>query len=133
MDGQAIDHVNIKIPDDRVDDAVEFYRDGLGFGSEQLEAYRDDDRTLFSFRISDTSVLHVRPVEPAEFEEPDGNGYDHFAIVLDADIEEIRETLDDAGIEVRRTSNPLGATGRNPAAYVTDPFGFDIELKAGAK
>ena len=133
MDGKAIDHVNIKIPDDRVDDAVEFYRDGLGFEPEQLDAYLDGDRPLFSFRISDTAVLHVRPVEPADFVAPDGANYDHFAIVLDTDIDEIRETLDDAEIEVRRTSNPLGATGRNPAAYVTDPFGFVIELKAGAK
>lgn len=133
MDGRAIDHVNIKIPDDRVDDAVEFYQDALGFEPEQLEAYRGGDRTLFSFRISDSAVLHVRPVEPSEFEEPDGSNYDHFAIVLDTDIDEIRDTLDDAGVEVRRTSNPLGATGRNPAAYVEDPFGFVLELKAGAK
>lgn len=132
MDGRAIDHVNVKIPEDRVGDAVAFYRDGLGFKPEQLEAYRNGDRTLFSFRISETAVLHVRPVDPDEFTEPDGSNYDHFAIVLDEDIDTILETLDEASIEVRRTSNPLGATGRNPAAYVADPFGFVIELKAGA-
>lgn len=133
MDGRSIDHVNIKIPENRVDDAVAFYQDGLGFEPEQLEAYRDGDRTLFSFRISETAVLHVRPVDPDEFTEPDGSDYDHFAIVLDEDIDAIRQTLNEAEIEERRTSNPLGATGRNPAVYIADPFGFVIELKAGVE
>lgn len=131
MQGRAIDHVNIKIPDDRVDDAVDFYQHGLGFKPEQLDAYRNGDRTLFSFRISSTSLLHVRPVKPSEYEDPEGTNYDHFAIVLEADIDEIRDTLEEADIELRRTSNPLGATGRNPAAYVEDPFGYVIELKEG--
>lgn len=130
MQGRAIDHVNVKIPDDRVDDAVEFYRDALGLEPEQLEAYHNGDRTLFSFRISDTAVLHVRPVEPSEYEAPSGTNYDHFAIVLDAEVDEIRKTIESADVEVRRTSTPLGATGRNPAVYVKDPFGYVIELKA---
>jgi catechol 2,3-dioxygenase-like lactoylglutathione lyase family enzyme len=131
MDGRAIDHVNIKIPDNRVDDAVEFYHETLGFDPEQLDAYREGERTLFSFRLSESAVIHVRPVDPDEFEEPRGDNYDHFAIVLDADLDEITDTLEAGGVEIRRTSNPLGATGRNPAAYVSDPFGFVIELKSG--
>jgi catechol 2,3-dioxygenase-like lactoylglutathione lyase family enzyme len=131
MQGRAIDHVNVQIPEDRVDDALEFYRDGLGFAAEKLEAYRDGERPLFSFRLSDSAVIHVRPIDPSEFEPPERTSYDHFAIVLDADIDEIRETLSAADIDVRRSSNPLGATGRNPAVYVDDPFGYVIELKSG--
>jgi catechol 2,3-dioxygenase-like lactoylglutathione lyase family enzyme len=131
MDGRAIDHVNIKIPEDRVDDAVEFYHETLGFEPEQLDAYREGERTLFSFRLSPSAVIHVRPVDPEEFVDPTGDNYDHFAIVLDADIDEIKDALADGDVDIRRTSNPLGATGRNPAAYVSDPFGFVIELKAG--
>lgn len=130
MDGCSIDHVNIQIPRDQIDEAVDFYREGLGFATENLEAYREGDRPLFSFRLSETSVIHVRPINPGEFEPPARTNYDHFAIVLDADIDEIRGVLDDADIDVRRSSTPLGATGRNPAVYVDDPFGYVMELKA---
>lgn len=130
MNVRAIDHVNVRIPDSGVDQAVEFYTDVLEFEPEQLDAYRAGDRTLFSFRLGDTAVLHIRPVE--EFEPPSGSNYDHFALVVDATVEEIKDRLDDAGIEIRRGGNPLGATGRAPAVYVEDPFGYVIELKEAA-
>lgn len=130
MHVRAIDHVNVRIPDSGVDQAVEFYTNVLGFEPEQLDAYRAGNRTLFSFRLGDTAVLHVRPVE--EFEPPSGANYDHFALVVEATVEEVKERLDDAGIEIRREGNPLGATGRAPAIYVEDPFGYVLELKEAA-
>lgn len=131
MRARAIDHINIQVPEDRVDDAVAFYQEGLGFSPENLDAYREGERPLFSFRLTDASVIHIRPVDPSEFEPSDRSSYDHFAIVLDADIDKIHATLEEADIDIRRSSNPLGATGRNPAVYVEDPFGYVIELKAG--
>jgi catechol 2,3-dioxygenase-like lactoylglutathione lyase family enzyme len=133
MDAFSIDHVTIQVPDDRVDEAVAFYRDGLGFEMEDLAAYREGDRPLFSARLSESAVIHVRPIPPTEFEPPSGNDYDHFAILLDADIDEVRSTLEAADIEVRRSSRPLGATGRDPAVWVADPFGYVMELKAGGE
>lgn len=133
MDGIAVDHVNIQVPENRVDEAVSFYRDALGFEPEDLEAYREGNRPLFSFRISKTCVIHVRPIPDVEFEPPTDNNYDHFALLLDESIETIRATLEDADIEIQRSSTPLGATGRNPAVWVSDPFGYVIELKAGGK
>lgn len=127
MDAHHIDHVNIRIPTSGVDDAVEFYVEGLGFAPEQLEAYRNGERTLFSFRLGDESVLHVRPVD--DFEGPTGDNYDHWAVVVTQSISEVKAQLDDAGIDIRRESNPLGATGRAPAVYVEDPFGYVIEIK----
>lgn len=127
MDTHHIDHVNIRIPKSGVDDAVAFYADSLGFEPEQLDAYREGDRTLFSFRLGPESVLHVRPVN--DFEPPSGTSYDHWAIVVTQPIREVKQRLEDAGINVRRESNPLGATGRAPAVYVEDPFGYIIELK----
>ena len=127
MNVRAIDHVNVRIPASGVDQAVEFYSTVLGFEPEQLDAYRAGDRTLFSFRLGDTAVLHIRPVE--EFEPPSGANYDHFALVVDATVDEVKARLDGAGVEVRRSGNPLGATGRAPAVYVEDPFGYVIELK----
>ncbi|WP_435348634.1 VOC family protein [Haloarchaeobius sp. HRN-SO-5] len=129
MDARAIDHVNVRIPADRVDEAVAFYRDGLGFETENLQAWRDGERPLFSFRLCESSVVHVSPTDG--FEPPTEHNYRHYCIVLDADIDDIKTVLDEAGIEIDRESNPLGATGRNPAVYVTDPFGYKLELKAG--
>jgi len=128
MDVSAIDHVNIRIPEDGVDDAVAFYRDGLGLEPENLDRYRDGERTIFSVRLNEQSIVHIRPVE--SFTPPDGEGFDHFAIAVDEPIEAVRERLEEADIPIERDGNPLGATGRAPAVYVRDPFGYPIELKS---
>jgi catechol 2,3-dioxygenase-like lactoylglutathione lyase family enzyme len=128
MDVSAIDHVNIRIPEDGVDDAVTFYRDGLGLELENLDRYRDGERTIFSVRLNEQSIVHIRPVE--SFTPPDGEGFDHFAIAVDEPIEAVRERLEEADIPIERDGNPLGATGRAPAVYVRDPFGYPIELKS---
>jgi len=130
MEVSAIDHVNIRIPADGVDEAVAFYRDGLGFEPENLDRYRDGERTLFSVRLNEESIIHIRPVE--SFTPPDGEGFDHFAIVVNDPIEAVRDRLDDADIPIERDGNPLGATGRAPAVYVRDPFGYLIELKSAS-
>lgn len=128
MQADAIDHVNVRIPEERIDEAVTFYRDGLGFDTENLEAYRQGDRPLFSFRLCADAVIHVSPTDG--FEPPGDANYRHYCIVIDADIDELKAVLAEADIEIQRESNPLGATGRNPAVYVEDPFGYTLELKA---
>lgn len=127
MRARAIDHLNLKIPEDRLDEALGFYRDVLGFEPENLIAFREGDRSLFSFRLAESCIIHVRPTEG--FEEPTGDNLDHFCLVLEATVDEIRTTLEEAGHEIQRESTPLGATGRNPAVYVEDPFGYVLELK----
>ena len=127
MRARAIDHVNLRIPDDEVQAALEFYRDALGFEPENLDAYRAGDRSLFSFRLGDSCVVHVRPVD--DFEPPSDANFDHFAIVVETTAAAVRERLEDAGVEVVREGNPLGATGRNPAVYARDPFGYLVEFK----
>lgn len=130
MQARSIDHVNIRIPESGVEDALSFYRDALGFEPENLDAYREGERTLFSFRLADDCVLHVRPVE--SIEPPEKQNYDHFAIVVDESIDEVRTQLEEHGIDIERESTPLGATGRKPAVYVRDPFGYHLELKSRA-
>lgn len=131
MDVTHIDHVNIRIPDteEAVETAVGFYRDVLGFEPAKLDRYRDGERTSFAFRLGDTAMLHVRPV--SDFAEPSQENYDHFCLVMDASIDDIKQLLDEHAVPVRRESTPWGATGRAPAVYVADPFGYVIELKAG--
>jgi catechol 2,3-dioxygenase-like lactoylglutathione lyase family enzyme len=123
-----LDHVNLAVPADRVDDAVAFYRDTLGFELEDLDAYRAGDRPIFSIRLSETSLIHVSPSE--NFEPPAETNFDHVAIVVEESIEAIERELTAAGIEIEREARDLkGATGTAPAVYVRDPFGYRVEIK----
>jgi catechol 2,3-dioxygenase-like lactoylglutathione lyase family enzyme len=128
MEPSHLDHANLTIPADRVDDAVAFYRDALGFDLEDLDAYRAGDRPIFSIRLSATSLIHVSPSE--EFEPPTGTNFDHLAVVVEESIDAIERELTEANIEIERAARDLkGATGTAPAVYVRDPFGYRVEIK----
>lgn len=122
-----IDHVNLKIPEDRIEEALEFYREFLGLETWKLEDYREDERTSFFFRIGENALLNIRP--KPDFERPSGKNLDHFCIVKDVDVDEMRKEAKREGYEVLRQSTPLGTQGRAPAIYVQDPFGYVIEIK----
>lgn len=128
MKGSGIDHVNIKIPEDGVDEAIEFYQEVLGFEPMNLEEFRNGERTSFFFRISGDAVINIRLEE--KFEEPSDKNFDHFCITLDEKIEDVKETLEENDVEIVREGNPLGAKGRGSGVYIRDPFGYKIELKA---
>lgn len=128
MDAAHLDHVNLRIPESRVDDAVAFYGDTLGFPLEDLAAYRAGERPIFSVRISPTGLIHLSPSEG--FEPPAEANFDHVAVVVEDAIDAIEERLRDAGVEIERGARDLkGATGTAPALYVRDPFGYRIEIK----
>lgn len=127
MRARAIDHVNIRIPEDGVESALDFYKDCLGLAVENLDQYRNGERTIFSFRLGERSVIHIRPVE--SIEPPAKENYDHFAITVEEGIDQIKSRLQECEVSINREGNPLGAEGRNPAVYVTDPFGYIIEIK----
>lgn len=128
MNGDKIDHINIRIPDNGVEEALRFYRDALGFETMKLEEYRNDERTSFFINISDQALINIRPKK--SFSKPSGKNFDHFCITLDEGPEDIKEVLERNGIEIVRESTPLGADGRAPAFYVKDPFGYKLELKS---
>jgi catechol 2,3-dioxygenase-like lactoylglutathione lyase family enzyme len=130
MDVRTIDHVNLSIPESRIEDALSFYRDALGFGMEDLDAYRAGKRPLFTARLGETCVIHFSPVDDEAFEPPTGNNFSHVCLIMESDIEGIRNLAEREDLPVERESTPLGATGRNGALYVTDPFGYTLELKA---
>jgi len=128
MQARHIDHVNLRIPEDGVDDAQEFYGERLGFGIEDA-LFAADEKPFFDVRLSATAVVHLWPT--AEFEPPTATNYDHVAVVVEESIDEIEAELDAAGVEIEKTlDEPLGATGEAPAVYVRDPFGYRVELKA---
>ena len=131
MDVRSIDHVNLRVPDDGVEAALDFYRDRLGFDVEGLDSYREGDQPFFDIRLASAHVIHLWPTE--EFERPSGNNFNHVALVVEGDTDGVSEWLSGAEVSVEsELDSPLGATGRAPAVYVEDPFGYRIELKAGA-
>lgn len=127
MDVNAIDHVNLRIPEDEIVIAIEFYEGLFGFSTENLALYENSEKQFFTFRLTETSVVHVRPVD--DFERPSGHNYDHLALLVKGSIGDLKRQFVDAGIDVLRESEPLGATGVAPAIYVQDPFGYIIEFK----
>ena len=127
----AIDHINIRIPISGADQALEFYSNVLGFEPEQFDEFKNGTRTLFSFRLGENNVLHIRP--SADFQPPSNTNYDHFALIVDIPISDVKKHLSDLDIPISREGNPLGATGRAPAVYITDPFGYIIEIKQSSK
>lgn len=123
-----IDHINLRIPEDGVDEAVEFYTQTLGFETWKLDDYREDDRTSFFFRLGENALINVRP-KPG-FTSPDRKNYDHFCILIDKDLDDLEKELRQNDYEILRKANPLGSQGRAPALYVEDPFGYVVELKS---
>ncbi|WP_414837650.1 VOC family protein [Candidatus Nanosalina sp. VS9-1] len=128
MESSGIDHVNIRIPEDGVEEAVNFYQEVLGFRPMKLEEFQNDERTSFFFRISEDSVINIRPKE--DFQRPSGKNFDHFCISLKEKIGDVKELMKENSIEILREGSPLGAKGRGPGVYIRDPFGYRIELKA---
>ncbi|MFB6167912.1 MAG: VOC family protein [Halobellus sp.] len=127
MIASHLDHVNLRIPSDGVDAAQTFYGERLGFGIEDT-LYAADEKPFFDVRLSSTAVIHLWPTD--EFEPPTATNFNHACVVVEDSIERITDRLADAGVEVdRELSSPRGATGEAPAVYVTDPFGYRIELK----
>jgi catechol 2,3-dioxygenase-like lactoylglutathione lyase family enzyme len=131
MDVRSIDHVNLCVPEDGVEAALGFYRDRLGFGVEGVEAYREGDQPFFDVRLAPAHVIHLWPTD--EFEPPSGRGFNHVALVVESDIGAVKDRLSAADVPVEsELDSPLGATGRAPAVYVRDPFGYRVELKEPA-
>ncbi len=128
MKGEGIDHINIRIPEEGIDEAVNFYQRVLGFEPMKLEEFQNGERTSFFFRISEEAVINIRPKE--NFQRPSGKSFDHFCVTLNEKIDDVKEILEENNIEILREGHPLGATGRGPGVYIRDPFGYKIELKS---
>jgi len=126
---RTIDHVNLRIPADGLGAARAFYADALGFELEGVARFEAGEKPFFDVRLAPEHVIHLWPTDA--FDAPRATNYDHVALVVDEEIEAVKATLADAGIEVEQElDSPLGATGEAPAVYVRDPFGYRVELKA---
>jgi catechol 2,3-dioxygenase-like lactoylglutathione lyase family enzyme len=126
------DHINIVIRD--VDQTLAFYRDVLGLGTVGLEEYRAGKRGIFSLRVTDTFVIHVRPDADAPRPVVHQRGYDHLCLTVTGTTPEAmlayleaHGITSEGGIVTR-----WGAQGDGAAIYVTDPDGYRVELKVYA-
>lgn len=138
MEASAMDHVNLRYPEDELATALEFYVEKLGFEAE-LVAYDEDGEPYvdhpshFSVRLGETSLMHMTPEsDPTiinRYQDAERTGFDHVGILFDEPLSAIKARLDEAGIEVHREFEPTGATGTAPAVFVIDPFGYMLELK----
>ncbi len=73
-------------------------------------------------------MIHLWPTE--SFDPPTGENYDHVALVVEGDVGSVKAELERADVAIRNEIDaPLGATGRAPSVYVSDPFGYTVELK----
>ena len=125
MNVQAIDHLNLKIPEDEIDTVIAFYHDILGFDIENRDLYEAGEKGFFSIRLANENVIHLRPT--TEFEAPTGGSFDHVALRIKESIDDIKAQF--TAHDIERESNPLGATGTAPAIYVRDPSGYLLEIK----
>lgn len=130
MQAHSIDHINLAFPNDRLDEVITFYVEKLGFESPFEDPYEAvaDDPGLFSLSLGPTCRLFVNPSE--RFNEPVDN-FRHVAVALDITPESLYELLGNEEIaidhEAERSNDALGAY---TSYYVSDPFGYTVELMA---
>lgn len=130
MEISHIDHVNLHVPADALEQAREFYVEQLGQELVNVNAYESGEKPFFTVHLAPEHALHLWPTE--DFDPPGEPNFNHVALVLDATIGEIEESLEEAGVPVEQEGEGLtGAIGEGASAYVRDPFGYQLELKAG--
>ena len=130
MDARAIDHVNLRFPADRLDEVIDFYVDTLEFESPFEDPYAavQDDPGLFSIRLGAGSRLFVNPSD--DFDDTTHN-FRHMALQIEQRPEELRAFLDRESIDiVSEAARENDDVGTYTSYYVSDPFGYTIELMA---
>jgi catechol 2,3-dioxygenase-like lactoylglutathione lyase family enzyme len=128
MNAEAIDHVNLRVPESGVEEFVAFYRDHMGFDLEHYDAYQSGDRGFFYVRLGESCIVHVSPRESVP--EPTGENFNHFAVLVDEPLSDVKARLDDAAVEIETEAVREGAVGELPCVYVTDPAGYTVEFKS---
>ncbi|WP_123534869.1 VOC family protein [Halosimplex salinum] len=127
MEATAIDHVNLRVAESDIEAFVGFYRDEMGFSLEYYGEYRAGERDFFYVRLGPSCIIHVAPRETVP--EPTGETVDHFAVFVDASMDEVMERVEAADVAVRTEAVREGATGEYPCVYVEDPAGYTVEFK----
>jgi len=59
-----------------------------------------------------------------------GTEIGHFAVLVEQPLAEVKDHLDNAGVERETEAVREGAVGELPCVYVTDPAGHTVEFKS---
>lgn len=130
MQTTGIDHVNLSFPADRLSEVVDFYVDTLGFTTDfdDPHAAVADDPGLFSIDLGDTYRLFVNPSDDFD---PECTNYRHVALRIPQSPNAVETVLDDNDVAIDSTAErESDAVGAYTSYYVSDPFGYTVELMA---
>ena len=130
MQTTGIDHVNLAFPADRLHDVIDFYVDTLGFTTDFDDPHTAvaDDPGLFSIDLGGTYQLFVNPSEDFD---PEVTNYRHMALRIPQSPDAIEALLNDNDVNIDSTADrESDALGAYTSYYVSDPFGYTVELMA---
>lgn len=130
MEATAIDHINLSFPANELQKVIEFYVDTLGFHTDFADPYAavTDDPGLFPILLGDGSRLYVNPTE--EFH-PEESNYRHLALRIPESAEDLSSFLQENDLTIKSTADRNRSSfGAYTSYYITDPFGYTIELMA---
>ncbi|WP_151446006.1 VOC family protein [Lacisediminimonas profundi] len=129
---QGLDHIVLRVVDPEA--MLRFYCDVLGC---TLDRQRDD-LGLIQLRAG-SALIDLVPVtgklglQGGAAPGKEGRNLDHFCLWVEPfNEEEIRRTLDAAGVAAGPTETRYGARGDGPSIYLQDPEGNTLELKGQA-
>lgn len=131
MNVTGLDHLVVNVKN--MEAALEFYGEVLGLEVLRLDQFRRGQVGFVSVRVSDHSLIDLRPCpdESGGVPPPVGTNVDHFCLVLEAtDMPALMASLERRGIKVAGPVSPRwGSHGNGPSFYLWDPEGNKIELK----
>lgn len=126
---REIDHIVLRVVN--LDVMVGFYCDVLGCSVERQQS----DIGLMQLRAG-RSLVDLIPVagklgkSGGAAPGAEGRNVDHFCFRVEPfDVEQIRSTLEAAGVAAGKVESRYGAEGEGPSIYITDPEGNTVELK----
>ena len=126
---REIDHLVLRVVD--LGRMLRFYCDALGCTVER----RQDKIGLIQLRAG-RSLIDLVPIDGklgragGAASGREARNLDHFCLRVDPfDEADIREHLEEFGIEVGPVEMRYGAEGEGPSVYLTDPEGNVVELK----
>src|ERR1044072_1532152 len=113
----ALQHVSVPMPKGGHEAARQFYAGLLGLEERDVPPKLDPSELVW-FRVGDELELHLY-----ESEERSARAQ-HFCLRLDNGLDQVRQRLEGAGVEVADTVEIVG----RPRFMCRDPFGNRVEL-----
>lgn len=130
---RGLDHFVLRVRD--LDVSLCFYRDILGLPISFLEEFRQGRRPFVSARVGEQLIDLVPDPTYDPEEGARGGGYLHCCLEVADGLVELIPKLRQAGVNVIEDQpvERMGARGMGLSIYVTDPDGYVVELKEGAR